>query len=561
MARTALLRTLQRIARQHQAAWALGIGTDELRMQGSRVAHARISRRDFARRTGAIGATVAAAGSLGRLALGATPAYGDTMVPAHPSKPSPRIAIIGGGIAGLAAALTLQDAGYSSDIYESSGRVGGRMHSDWTEFGSSFWADGQHAELCGELIDTDHTTILGLCKRFRLTVVDLLAAQQAGTTDTYWVNGAAYSVSQATSDFQPVWNTLQSQVNAIGPDWVSYNDFTSAGQFFDKLTVRDWIKRYVPGGVSSNLGAMLNAAYNEEFGAETSGQSSLNLIGLVGFGDSSSPIEVLGPSDERFHIAGGNSLLPLAIAAAVPRSSIHLGCGMTAIGVKGDGSIAISFGNGKTVIADEVILALPFAILRTLDYSKAGFDSLKKKAITQQGTGRNVKLNMQFASRVWVKVGSDGSLYTDLPVQAGWDVTRAQSGTTGIWVEYPGANVSASMAQSTPYSTTATNPKVTTFARQALAQLEAIYPGITAAWNGKAMLSTPFTDPNLLLSYAYYKPGQYTGFSGYEAVRQGNIHFAGEHTSTSFQGYMEGGAETGISAASEIIADIKSHAR
>jgi hypothetical protein len=29
------------------------------------------------------------------------------------------------------------------------------------------------------------------------------------------------------------------------------------------------------------------------------------------------------------------------------------------------------------------------------------------------------------------------------------------------------------------------------------------------------------------------KPGQYTGFSGYEGVRQGNIHFAGEHCSMS----------------------------
>src|SRR6266487_5276627 len=54
----------------------------------------------------------------------------------------PRIVIVGGGIAGLTAALTLQDKGVSSEIYESSGRLGGRMHSDWTEFGRTFWANG-----------------------------------------------------------------------------------------------------------------------------------------------------------------------------------------------------------------------------------------------------------------------------------------------------------------------------------------------------------------------------------------------------------------------------------
>jgi Flavin containing amine oxidoreductase len=75
------------------------------------------------------------------------------------------------------------------------------------------------------------------------------------------------------------------------------------------------------------------------------------------------------------------------------------------------------------------------------------------------------------------------------------------------------------------------------YAKQFLSQLEPIFPGITAQWNGKAMLSTPFTDPNFRCSYSYWKPGQYTSFSGYEGVRQGNIHFAGEHCSTNFQGF------------------------
>ena len=71
------------------------------------------------------------------------------------------------------------------------------------------------------------------------------------------------------------------------------------------------------------------------------------------------------------------------------------------------------------------------------------------------------------------------------------------------------------------------------------------------------MLSTPFTDPNLRCSYSYWKPGQYAEFSGYEGIRQGNVHFAGEHCSQDFQGFMEGGAAEGVRAANEIIADLK----
>ena len=166
---------------------------------------------------------------------------------------------------------------------------------------------------------------------------------------------------------------------------------------------------------------------------------------------------------------------------------------------------------------------------------------------------------MQFSSRYWndPKFNGTGSVYTDQPLQSGWDVTRGQAGGTGIFVAYPGANVAKSLGQSVPYSTTLTNPQVATYASQFVAQLDRIWPGIADRYNGKAMLSTPVTDPNLLCSYSYWKPGQYVGFSGYEKMRQGNVHFAGEHCSQDFQGFMEGGASEGVRAASEILADLK----
>ena len=84
----------------------------------------------------------------------------------------------------------------------------------------------------------------------------------------------------------------------------------------------------------------------------------------------------------------------------------------------------------------------------------------------------------------------------------------------------------------------------------------------TAQWNGRATLDVPLANPFFLGSYSYWKVGQYTLFSGYEGVRQpdpttGKCHFAGEHCSTNFQGYMEGGAEQGLRAANEILDDYK----
>ena len=81
-----------------------------------------------------------------------------------------------------------------------------------------------------------------------------------------------------------------------------------------------------------------------------------------------------------------------------------------------------------------------FAVLRKLNYKKANFDPLKQTAITQLGAGLNSKLMLQFDSRLWNAQGSTGSLYSDQSFQSAWEVTRGQAGSTGILVEYAGAN-------------------------------------------------------------------------------------------------------------------------
>ena len=75
-------------------------------------------------------------------------------------------------------------------------------------------------------------------------------------------------------------------------------------------------------------------------------------------------------------------------------------------------------------------------------------------------------------------------------------------------------------------------------------------------WNGKATLSDWALNPNSYGAYSYWPTGYCQNYAGYEGVRQGNVHFAGEHCSLDFQGYMEGGAAEGQRAASEILGDL-----
>jgi monoamine oxidase len=525
MARTPLFSRLQDL----YAAFAAQDITDRPASQASA---GPASRRDFLK--------IASAGTIGALAWPARTLAGR----------APRIAIVGGGIAGLTAALALGDAGFRSTIYEASDRVGGRMHSDTTS-----WLNGQVSEHCGELIDSGHKTILGLAKRFNIKTADLLAAEPAHSTETYFFSGHYYSRDAANADFNAVYHAVKSDLNAAGYPTL-YNSYTPGGYDLDYLSVYDWIETRVPGGHASAMGKLLDVAYNIEYGAETTTQSSLNLIYLLAFQSKPGNFSLFGQSDERYHLVGGNEGLPRAIAAALPSGTVQLGAALQAIARNQDGTFALRFKVGSTkttIVADRVILAIPFSILRTLDYSHAGFNAVKTMGVQRLGYGTNSKLQLQFKTRPWNQPGpwglSNGTSYADTGYQCSWDVTLAQNGATGILVDYTGGATGAGFAGGNNPAT------VTAYAQNFLNQLEPVFPGITQQWNGRATLDTPATNPYLLGSYSCWLVGQYTLFSGSERERSGNCHFAGEHCSTDFQGFMEGGAQEGARAAGEIVGD------
>ena len=125
-----------------------------------------------------------------------------------------QIAVIGAGIAGLNAALTLQDAGLSCTIYEASHRIGGRMHSD-----AMTWADGMVSEWCGEFIDADHETIHQLIKRFGLRTIDLGGGRTDRTRSVMYFRNRYYRAEELAEDFEAFAPLLQQQFQASGfPD-------------------------------------------------------------------------------------------------------------------------------------------------------------------------------------------------------------------------------------------------------------------------------------------------------------------------------------------------------
>ncbi len=252
---------------------------------------------------------------------------------ADPQIEAPRIGIVGAGIAGLTAALTLHDAGYVTTLYEAAERVGGRMHSN-----TSTWADDQTSEWCGEFIDSEHHTILELARSFGMPIVDLLADQPPNTQTTYAFLGRYYPVDEARSDFQALTAVLEEQLARIGPV-TRFDSVTPDAAYFDQMSVDRWIDSYVPGGLDSPLGRLLAISATTENGRDSDEVSALGLIYALG-----EDPEFFGATDQRYHIGGGNQRLPEAIteylSSTPPACGLRLGWRMTGLARTPSGGVS-----------------------------------------------------------------------------------------------------------------------------------------------------------------------------------------------------------------------------
>jgi monoamine oxidase len=504
---------------------------------------------------------------LGVAALGAAtvPEFGACATSA--ARGRERVAIVGAGIAGLVTALRLRDAGIDAIVYESASRVGGRMHSE-----RRYWAQGQHTEWCGAMVDSLHANIRGLARRFDLRLLDTYAARPPGARDTCYLDGRYYPMTEADRDFAKIYPILQAQLARVDP-LTTYATATPTARRLDAMSMHEWIEQYVPSGLDGQLGRLIAQSYLNEYGRKIEELSALNLVMQLGqqrWYAQNHELNVLGYSDQRYILADGSQALPEAVAASLPAGSVRLDRRLLGLRRTRSASYELRFdhlGSTETVSADRVVLALPFIALRALDYSGANFDSAKINAIENLGYGYHTKLHLQFDARAWMRAShpwpepTTGQIWTTLRVQSALDFSLGQRGFDGLIEAFTAGAPGMLDTPPMPYARIEDSAAVGRHAREFFEQLDRIWPGVAGAWNGKATFGNAQADPNILASYSCWLVGQCTTIAGHEARRQGRVHFAGEHTSVAYQGFMEGGAESGFRAAGEILADYRIRAR
>jgi len=521
MARSQLFDALRRAMQIAQ--WSLRTGTpvDEAveRMAEFRVDAAR---RRFLRDAGGAAATLALAGCAARV-----------VAPA-PLARDGEVVVVGAGIAGLSAAWRLRKAGVRVRVIEGSNRVGGRIYSQ-----RNFFPDGQVVELGGELIDSGHVRMRALAAEFGLALDDLRGADPLAGADTWWAGGRRRSEDEIVRAFVPLAAAIERDLATLGEGDITYATPRNA-QALDALSLAQWFDR---NGVQGWLRSLLDVAYTTEMGLECDRQSALNLLTFIGTGPG--PFRVFGESDERYHVRGGNDQIPRALAARL-EGTIETGVALEALRREAGGTYVLSVRQGQAsreMRAASVVLAIPFTTLRNVRVDVA-LPAVKQRAIRALQYGTNAKLMVAFDRRVWRERHANGSVYADLPFQTTWDTSRRQDGTHGILTNFVGGRHGMDLAQGTPDAQAADLANA----------LEALFPGIAAARRDATQVRMHWPSNRWAQgSYACLGPGDWTGLRGAigESVEQ--LHFAGEHCAFDNQGFMEGGCETGESAADAIL--------
>jgi monoamine oxidase len=445
------------------------------------------------------------------------------------------VAVIGGGIAGLHCAYRLAGAGVPVTVYEASSRAGGRMFT-----ARGMFADDQICELGGELVDTGHVTIQALADEFGLTLDDLPAATAGLRPDTFHFDGAVVADADIVDAFTPVAAQMATTVSTAEADDAEF-------ERVDAMSIPEWLGGEAGLPEDALIRRILERAYTGEYGLEPDEQSIFNVLYLIDY-ETAEPFRIFGDSDERFHIHEGNDAIPTALADALG-DRVQLEHALAAVVALDDGRYELAFDNGHTVVAAHVVFALPFTKLREIDLSQAALPAEKLDVIENLGYGTNAKLMLGFSSRPWTEAPSNasGSSFTDVgELQSTWDSTRGQSGASGILTDFVGGDRGLAIGDGTPEERAA----------EVVPWVDTVFPGSAAAYtSGSAVRMHWPTYPHMLGSYGCYRPGQWA-YYGTEGTRVGNLHFCGEHTSLDFQGYMEGGAESGALVAMEVLDDL-----
>ncbi len=450
---------------------------------------------------------------------------------------TPRVVVVGGGISGLTALHELKKRGISAQLFESDVRVGGRIDSPINNYGT-----GLVTNRGAELVDSTHLEMLSLIKELGIPLME--RKTPPGFEEGSWIDGDRVLTAQQTQEL--LFKENQTALENIAADQERFFqqlqdvDFKvrrkNAGRMIhspfelelDQLGILQYLRQK---GANPSLERYVRALAWSEVGVDPEKISARMFFDLFKVDLRARSLEALPYNDELYRIRGGTEQITLALAKKHESAIVseHRLIGISsADGKTYQLNFQLPDGSFKKVEADQVILAIPLKSFGNLELNVPGVSTPKLEALADTTYGRHTKFVMYFDERFWSSAKHSGGALSSSGFQL-WDSSQGQPGKAGSLTAYIDGDNFKSLAPE------AQKAKI-------LAQVEQLFPEASKHLLGVKEYSWE-------ASYSgSFKVGEMSKTNLNLGSAQG-LHFAGEHVSWEYRGYMNGAVESGNMAA------------
>ncbi len=464
---------------------------------------------------------------LGTTALAALPVSG--LAAAERGKPD-AVIVIGAGLSGLAAALTLQQAGVRVTVLESQQRIGGKM--------LSFDSVPGRPEAGGQSIGPGYGRVLAAARRYGVGLEDALPSMRRhGRVELVLGGRVVDPETWPVSPENPFPDEARSQMpwqyaakllaanNALRPDDVWYAPEMARYDIS--------MHAFLTGLGASEASIALAYGTNVSYGTSAHDVSALQMMFIDSWGGIQRRIEPAAV----FRATAGNQRIPEAMADALERE-VQLGKRVAGIDTTGDG-VAVRCLDGSRYTARAAICALPFSIVRDLEFDPV-LSGVQGEAIRTLPHQHVTQIALTAKRPFWKEDGLSPNMWCEGLLSRTFAQRDASDEVVSILVSAYGNKASALDRLGREAATA-----------RVIAEFEQARPAAQGLLEGVAWHSWGL-DPDSAGDWAVFAPGTVTRFLPAMYAAHGRVHFCGEQTAVANRG-MEGAMESGERAAIEVL--------